>query len=102
MSTLKLSGMPGSGMFSPLTIASYTFTRPSTSSDLMVSSSCSAVRRAVGLEGPHLHLAEALTTELRLTTERLLGDHRVRAGGAGVDLVVDEVGQLQDVHVADR
>ena len=39
MSTLKLSGMPGSGMFSPLTIASYTFTRPSTSSDLMVSSS---------------------------------------------------------------
>ena len=42
MSTLKLSGMPGSGMFSPLTIASYTFTRPSTSSDLMVRISCSA------------------------------------------------------------
>ena len=60
-----------------------------------------AVRRAVGLEGPHLHLTEALATELRLTTERLLGDHRVRAGGAGVDLVVDQVGQLQDVHVAD-
>ena len=40
MSTLKLSGMPGSGMFSPFTIASYTFTRPSTSSDLIVSSSC--------------------------------------------------------------
>ena len=42
MSTLKLSGMPGSGMLSPLTIASYTFTRPSTSSDLMVRISCSA------------------------------------------------------------
>ena len=40
ISTLKLSGTPGSGMLSPLTIASYTFTRPSTSSDLMVSSSC--------------------------------------------------------------
>ena len=60
-----------------------------------------AVRRAVGLEGPHLHLTEALATELRLPTERLLGDHAVRAGGAGVDLVVDQVGQLQDVHVPD-
>ena len=60
-----------------------------------------AVRRAVGLEGPHLHLAEALAAELRLAAERLLGDHRVRAGRAGVDLVVDQVGQLEDVHVAD-
>ena len=57
---------------------------------------------AVGLEGPHLHLPEALATELGLPAEGLLGDHRVRAGRAGVDLVVDQVGQLQDVHVADR
>src|SRR5918995_101401 len=57
---------------------------------------------AVGLEGPHLHLAESLAPELRLTTERLLGDHRVRARRTRVDLVVDEVVQLQDVHVADR
>src|SRR5690242_13909715 len=57
---------------------------------------------AVRLERPHLHLTEALATELRLTTERLLGDHRVRAGAAGVDLVVHEVVQLEDVHVADR
>ena len=41
-STLNDSGMPGSGMFSPLTIASYTLTRPRMSSDLIVSSSCSA------------------------------------------------------------
>src|SRR6185312_241712 len=40
-STLNDSGMPGSGMFSPLTIASYTLTRPTVSSDLMVNSSCS-------------------------------------------------------------
>ena len=59
------------------------------------------VRGAVRLEGPHLHLAEPLTTELRLPTQRLLRDHRVRAGRPGVDLVVDEVRQLQDVHVAD-
>src|ERR1700678_3068596 len=56
----------------------------------------------VSLKGPHLHLAEPLATELRLTTERLLGDHRVRAGAAGVDLVVDKVQQLEDVHVTDR
>src|SRR5690554_79270 len=60
------------------------------------------VRCAVRLERPHLHLSEALTAELRLTTERLLGDHRVRARRARVDLVVDEVVQLEDVHVADR
>ena len=42
ISTLNDSGIPGSGMFSPLTIASYTFTRPSTSSDLMVRISCNA------------------------------------------------------------
>src|SRR5688572_22638323 len=32
---------------------------------------------AVGLEGPHLHLAEALAAELRLAAQRLLGDEAV-------------------------
>src|SRR4029077_16573016 len=39
-STLKDSGIDGSAMFSPLTIASYAFTRPTVSSDLIVSISC--------------------------------------------------------------
>src|SRR5262249_51596113 len=39
--TLKDSGIDGSAMFSPLTIASYALTRPIVSSDLMVSISCS-------------------------------------------------------------
>src|SRR5919197_849803 len=56
---------------------------------------------AVGLERPDLHLTEALAAELRLAAERLLRDERVRPGGARVDLVVHEVEQLQDVHVAD-
>src|SRR5688572_20620654 len=60
------------------------------------------VRGAVGLHRPALHLTEALATELRLTTQRLLRDHRVRAGRTGVDLVVDQVQQLQDVDVAHR
>src|SRR3712207_4048268 len=60
------------------------------------------VRGAVRLERPHLHLAEALAAELRLASQRLLRDERVRAGAARVDLVVHEVEQLQDVHVADR
>ena len=38
--TLKLSGTPGSGIFSPLTIASYVFTLPTTSSDFTVNISC--------------------------------------------------------------
>jgi hypothetical protein len=37
------------------------------------------MRRAVGLERPHLHLAEPLATELRLAAQGLLGDQRVRA-----------------------
>ena len=40
-STLKDSGIDGSAMFSPLTIASYALTRPTVSSDLIVSISCS-------------------------------------------------------------
>ncbi len=60
------------------------------------------VRSAVGLERPHLHLAKALSTELRLAAERLLRDERVRARRASVHLVVDQVVQLQHVHVADR
>src|SRR4051812_41487811 len=58
------------------------------------------ISRAVGLERPHLHLAEPLAAELGLTAQRLLRDHRVGAGRPGVDLVVDQVEQLQDVDVA--
>ena len=57
---------------------------------------------AVGLERPHLHLAEPLAAELRLAAERLLRDERVRARRAGVDLVVDQVVELHHVHDADR
>src|SRR6266540_3014367 len=35
------------------------------------------VRRAVGLERPHFHFSEPLSTELRLAAQRLLGDERV-------------------------
>ena len=59
------------------------------------------VRRAVGFERPHFHFAEALAAVLRLAAQRLLGDERVRADRAGVDLVRDQVAQLQHVDVAD-
>ena len=59
------------------------------------------VGRAVGLEGPHLHLPEPLAAELGLAAQGLLRDHRVGAGGPGVDLVVDQVEELEDVAVAD-
>src|SRR5690606_550169 len=56
---------------------------------------------AVCLERPHFHLTEALTAELRLARQRLLGDQRVRTDRASVDLVVDQVAQLQHVDRAD-
>src|SRR5229473_298461 len=58
------------------------------------------VRGAVSLERPHLHLAEALAAELRLAAQRLLGDEAVRTGRPGVDLVLDQVGQLEHVDHA--
>src|SRR5690554_7493472 len=54
----------------------------------------------VCLQSPDLHLTEALTTELRLTTQLLLGNQAVRAGRTSVHLVVDQVVQLEHVHVA--
>ena len=60
------------------------------------------VRGAVALDRPDFHFAEALAAELRLAAERLARDEAVRSGRTGVDLVFDEVGELQDVHVADR
>src|SRR6266404_6144777 len=59
------------------------------------------VRCAIGFERPNFHFAEALAAELRLAAERLLRDERVRADGARVNLVVDEVRKLEHVDVAD-
>ena len=59
------------------------------------------MRRAVTEERPHFHFAEALTAALCLAAERLLGDERVGADRAHVDLVLDHVVEFQDVHVAD-
>ena len=59
-------------------------------------------RGAVSFERPDFHFSEALTTVLGLTTERLLRNHRVRAGRAGVDLVFDHVVKLDYVHHANR
>src|SRR5690606_16606839 len=56
---------------------------------------------AVGFQRPDLHLPETLTTELRLTTQRLLGNQAVGTSGTSVHLVVDQVVQFQHVHVAD-
>ena len=55
---------------------------------------------AVSLQGPNFHLAEALAAELGLAAQGLLGDQGVGAGGTGVDLIVNQVVQLQEVHIA--
>ncbi len=60
------------------------------------------MRRAVALQRPDLHLPEALAAELGLAAQRLLGDERIGANGAHVDLVLYQVIQLHDVGHADR
>ena len=60
------------------------------------------VGSAVGLQCPDFHFAEALAAELRLAAQRLLGDQGVGAGGAGVDLIVHQVMELQEVHDSPR
>jgi hypothetical protein len=57
------------------------------------------IRCTVSLKGPHFHLTEALTTELRLTTQRLLSYQAVRTGRTGVHLVIDQVVKLKDIHI---
>src|SRR5712692_2259327 len=59
------------------------------------------VRGSVRFERPDFHFAEALAAELRLATKRLLGDERVGADGARVNLVVDKMRELEHVDVAD-
>ena len=100
--TLNDSGMPASMECSPLTMLSYTLVRPLHVVGLHGQHFLQHVSGAVGLQRPDFHLAEALSTELRLAAQRLLGDEAVRTGRARVHLVVDQVVQLQDVHVADR
>ena len=43
-----------------------------------------------------------MSTELRFSAQRLLGNQRVRTDGTRVNLVVHQVRQLQHVDVADR
>src|SRR5689334_17030777 len=46
---------------------------------------------------PNFHFSETLTSELRLTTQRLLSDQRVRTDRTRMHLVVDHVTELQHV-----
>ena len=94
-------GDRGLGDVSPLTIASYAFTRPIVSSDLIVSISWSVNA------DPYASSAQTSISPNRWPPNCALPpsgccDERVRAGRARVDLVVHEVEQLQDVHEADR
>ena len=82
-------------------IASYILVRPLTSSDLTGQKLLQGVGRAVPLDGPHFHLAEALASELGLAAQGLAGDEAVRARGPGVDLILHQMDELEDVHVAD-
>jgi hypothetical protein len=74
MSTLNDSRQAGLEHVLALDDRSYMRVRPMTSSRLDRQELLQRVGGAVGLHRPDLHLAEALTAELRLATQRLLGD----------------------------
>ena len=59
------------------------------------------VSGTVSFQRPHFHFTETLAAELGLTAQRLLRNKAVRAGGTGMDLVLDQVVQLQHRHDAD-
>src|SRR5438477_5799595 len=46
---------------------------------------------SISFQRPDFHFSEALSAELRLAAQRLLGDKRVRSDGARVDFVVHQV-----------
>ena len=95
------SGIDGSAMFSPLTIASYAFTRPTVSSDLIVSISCS-VYAAPYASSAHTSISpKRWPPNCALPPSGCWVTSEYGPVRARVDLVVDEVEQLEDVHVAD-
>src|ERR1700685_1935907 len=57
--------------------------------------------RPVSFERPDFHFSKALSAELRLAAQWLLGDQRVGSDGTRVNLVVHQMRQLQHVDVAD-
>ena len=102
MSTLKLSGRPG---FERVLALDDGLVHARAAHDVVALDGeelLERVGRAVGLHRPDFHLAETLTAELRLATQRLLRDERVRPDRARVDLVVDQVVELEHVHDAHR
>ena len=54
----------------------------------------------VSFQGPHLHLPKALAAELSFAPQRLLGDKGIGPDGAGMHFVINKVGKLHHVNVA--
>ncbi len=84
-STLKLSGMPASKVSSPRTMALVDLGAAGHVVRLHRQHFLQGVGGAVGFESPDLHFPEALTAELGLTAQRLLGDEAStgRSNGRG-------------------
>ena len=57
------------------------------------------VSGAVCFERPNFHLTETLAAELCLTTQRLLGNERVRTGRTCVNLIINQMVQLEVIHI---
>src|SRR3989344_6473472 len=58
------------------------------------------VCRSVAFERPDFHFSESLASALGFSSQRLLGDERVRPDRAHVDLVFYHVVELEHIHIA--
>src|SRR3989338_7762263 len=58
------------------------------------------MRSTVSLECPDFHFSKTLSSELCLSSKRLLGDKRVRSNRSLVNLILDHVSKFKDVHVS--
>ncbi len=56
--------------------------------------------RAVGLKRPDLHLSQALASELSLPSQGLLGHQGIGPNRTGMDLLIHQMMQLKQVHIA--
>jgi len=57
---------------------------------------------SVRFQSPDLHFSKPLSTEVRLSSERLLVNERVRSCGSCMNLFFCYMNELQHVHVTDH
>src|SRR5690554_6952952 len=54
----------------------------------------------VSFQCPNFHFSETLSAELSLSAQELLSNQRIRTGGTGMNLVIHQVSQFEEIHIS--